>query len=280
MQKKIKSFDGTRICYDISKGDSKSCLVFVHGIGGNLTAWKKERRFFHSRSYSTLAIDLRGHGKSERPKSSLSYNLEYFAKDIRQVIKREKISNFILIGHCFGAIISMIFHKLYPSLARSYIFIDTTYKAPTIVNWVMGGHKFYISLLNNLLGREDLTNKCFSHLDYGAYTNTGDWSIRRLFSDIKSTSIKSWVFTYENLAGFYGNLILKNMKQKVLIIHGDKDSYFNFLNAEKMHHLVKNSKLRIVPDANHVSVLNNPQIIEKEIYNFINQAENKRYARY
>ena len=118
MEKKIKSFDGTQINYDISKKESDSYLVFIHGVGGDLAAWKKERNLFHKKGYSTIAIDLRGHGKSGRPKLLKDYNLKFFARDIQTVLKHEKIKDFSIVGHCFGGMVTMIFHKLYPKKAK------------------------------------------------------------------------------------------------------------------------------------------------------------------
>jgi pimeloyl-ACP methyl ester carboxylesterase len=99
MQKRIESFDGTKIIYDISyEKDKKNFLIFIHGVGSNLEIWKEIRLFFHKLKIPTIAIDLRGHGKSDRPKSLESYNLKNFARDIKEIIKKENISNPILIG--------------------------------------------------------------------------------------------------------------------------------------------------------------------------------------
>ena len=50
MEKIIKSFDDTKINYEISKSnDNDFYLIFIHGAGGDLTAWRKERYFFHKK---------------------------------------------------------------------------------------------------------------------------------------------------------------------------------------------------------------------------------------
>ena len=131
MQKKITSFDGTQINYSLSKNsENDAYLVFLHGLGGDLTAWKKELNFFKSKGISTLAVDLRGHGKSDRPDLLDKYKLEYFARDVKTIIDHEKIKKLIIVGHCFGGVVTIMFHKLFPNLAKSYILVDTTYKAP------------------------------------------------------------------------------------------------------------------------------------------------------
>ena len=62
---KLASFDGTNIYYAYHPGLSP-VLIFLQGIGGNWTVWKKEIDFFQKKNYATLALDFRGHGLSDR----------------------------------------------------------------------------------------------------------------------------------------------------------------------------------------------------------------------
>jgi len=268
MQKQLKSFDNVKINYDISR-NSGNFVVFVHGAGGDLTAWKRERAFLHRKGISTLALDLRGHGKSERPNFQADYSLENFARDIHSIIRKEKISNFVIAGHCFGGMITIMFHKLFPRLAKSYILIDTTYKAPSQLKGIFRNHPLFLHILNHILKNDDLRKKHFSHVNYEKFVGSGDWDFFRIYSDISHTSFKSLLFTYENLAKFNGIKILRSIRKPVLIIEGDKDSIFNVLVAKKIKNLIRKSKLDIVPNANHVIVINNPKQLEVEILGFL-----------
>ncbi len=270
MQKVIKSFDNAIINYDIHRC-SGNFLIFLHGVGGDLTAWKKERSFFHKKKISTIAADLRGHGLSERAASARGYRLESFAKDIHKIIKKEKIHNFVLVGHCFGGVIAMMFHKLYPRLAKAYIFIDTTYKAPKILKGL--NNPFIAHMINAILPGKQ-RKRSYHHAIFSRFAGTGDLNPRRIYSDIMHTSFKSWLFTYGGLADFNGISILEKMKQPVLIIEGAEDTIFNTLVAERIKNLVRKSKLDIIPQENHVIVLNNPEILEQEILHFVISLKN------
>lgn len=270
MQKSIKSFDDVKINYEIHRfSEGKEFLVFLHGMGGDLTAWKKERQFFHKQRISTVAIDLRGHGLSDRPGSIISYNLENFARDVYRVVKKENIRDFVIVGHCFGGVVTINFQKLYPTLAKAYVLVDTTYKTPQRMEKSFKDHPLFIYILNAILGHKKLQEKHFSHVNFDKFIGTGDWNLRRIFSDIMHTSFKSWLFTYENLAHFDGVEILKSINKPVLIIEGEKDTIFDVLSAEKMKNLIKASRLDIIPEANHIIVINNPDVLEKEILNFV-----------
>lgn len=269
MQKKITSFDNTKINYDIHRGAKDIFLIFIHGAGGNLTAWQKEREFFHRKGLSTLALDLRGHGLSDRPQNKENYSLENFAQDIYLVINNEKIKIFTLVGHCFGGVVTTMFHKLYPDKSHSYVLIDTTYKAPKSLTKVFQKHPYLFFILNKIMENENLRKKHFSHLNYKRYLGTNDWNLRRIYADIRHTSFKSWLFTFEAIANFDGTQILRTIKQPVLVIEGEKDSIFNILAAKKIVKLIKRARLDVVPEANHIIVLNNPGELEREILNFI-----------
>lgn len=267
MRKKIKSFDGTKINYDIYGKPGHMWLIFVHGAGGDLTAWKKERSYLHKKGFPTIAIDLRGHGKSQRPEKPQGYKLEYFVNDIEQILKHEKIKNFSIVGHCFGGMIGIMFHKAFPKKAKSYILIDTAYKAPLKLRKLFRSHPLVVRKLNTLLAKNN--KEKFSHANYKKFTNTGDYNPRRIFSDITHTSAKSWIFTYENLIKYNGIKTMKKIKQPVLIIEGEKDTIFDVKNAKKINKLIKNSTLKIIPEENHIIVLNNPKAISEEILKFI-----------
>ncbi len=265
MRKTINSFDGIKISYDIER-HGKYFLVFLHGAGGNLTAWRKERDFFHKKGLSTIAIDLRGHGRSGRPVSAQGYELEKFAKDVDVVLGKERVRHFIIVGHCFGGMVTIMFHKLFPQNAKAYILVDTTYAASGLIK-SLTHHPFLMHIANRLL-KHMPTNKA-SDVDFSKIVGTSDINLGRIYSDILSTSLKSWLFTYEAVSKFRGIHILKSIRKPVLIIHGGKDTIFDIYEAKKINRLVKGSRLEVVPNANHVIVLNNPRTLSRDIYEFV-----------
>jgi pimeloyl-ACP methyl ester carboxylesterase len=85
----ISSFDKTKIWYK------------------NWTSWKKEIQFFNKHNISTITLDLRGHGKSDKPNELTSNTLDCFAKDIHEILIKENITDFIIVGHSMGGMIAL-----------------------------------------------------------------------------------------------------------------------------------------------------------------------------
>jgi len=100
-----------RIFYKKNNFNNKrKTLVFVHGLSGSSSAWEPYEKKFES-NFNVLTFDLRGHGKSFRPKKISGYLIEKFSEDLYKLVKYEKINNFILIGHSFGNLIVLDFLK-------------------------------------------------------------------------------------------------------------------------------------------------------------------------
>lgn len=274
MQRRVRSFDGTVISYDVTSGTSEIWLVFLHGVGGDLTAWNHERAYLRRAGIKSLAIDLRGHGVSDRPPQFDQYELEAFTQDVREVIEREQISKYILVGHCFGGMIASCYQARWPNEAAGYVFIDTTYRAPAALRYVFRDHPYFRGLLNYLLDHETLRTSAFVHVDFDQYVGTSDWNYHRILSDISHTTWRSWLYTYEHLANFDGRAALRSIRKPTLILEGTADLIFPPAIAEKIHQLVPHSRLKLLLNASHILVINQPKDIAESIYVFYEEIRN------
>jgi pimeloyl-ACP methyl ester carboxylesterase len=240
----------------------KKTLVFVHGLSGSSSAWIHYEKKFKEK-FNFLAFDLRGHGKSFRPKTFQEYSIKKFSEDLYNLLKHEKISNFILVGHSFGNLIILEFLKKHQKIVKSVIFISADY-APSKrkISKILTP----LFLINPLI--KFFSKKNGGHIDYSHYIQTGDWNLRRSYADIKNTGIKSYIFATEHAYKFNAEKLLPEIKIPVLIVHGKKDTIFPLCCAENMASKIKNCKIKVIPNADHIIPLNYFKILSKEIEEF------------
>jgi long-chain acyl-CoA synthetase len=95
---------------DISPDRPKRTFVFIHGFGGKATQWVYQLRKF-SRDNRVIALDLRGHGRSDKPRSS--YSMEEIQADLDTALDVLDVEEqFVLAGHSFGgAVVSEYAHR-------------------------------------------------------------------------------------------------------------------------------------------------------------------------
>jgi RTX calcium-binding nonapeptide repeat (4 copies)/alpha/beta hydrolase fold len=70
--------DGAALFYEEAQGDETPVLL-VHGIGCDHTYFAPQFEHFARRGHRVVAVDLRGHGKSDKPEQS--YTMQLFADD-------------------------------------------------------------------------------------------------------------------------------------------------------------------------------------------------------
>jgi pimeloyl-ACP methyl ester carboxylesterase len=75
--------------------------------------------------------------------------------------------------------------------------------------------------------------------------------------------------TFDSFSRYNGSRVIKKIKQPILIIHGEKDTIIPLFAAKKLNAINKHSLLTVLPDANHVLILNNPDEIKKSIHAFL-----------
>lgn len=269
--KSFSSFDNTKIYYEISHSDitHKNTLIFLHGLGGDLSDWDRERKYFSNLGYKTILVDLRGHGFSERKTDIKYYNFDSFVEDIVSLIKHEKLKKPVIIGHCFGGMVTMILAGKHPEIADALVLIDTGYKSPRLSNLV--ANNYPLKELYLLIMKFAPKYYFKGHADNTGFTDSADYDWKRIFSDVSHVSLKSYMMISKNLWNFNIIKTLENIKIPTLVVEGLRDSIFPPNIAKKIHKRIIKSDMLLIKNANHILVTNNPGDVNSAIYNYLSK---------
>lgn len=112
--------DGARIHYK-NYGKGRDALVLVHGWGSNLDHWRDQIPDFSKRN-RVIALDLLGHGESDKPQ--VAYNMDLFANAIDAVMREAKVERAVLVGHSMGVPVARQFYRKYPQKTLGIIIVD------------------------------------------------------------------------------------------------------------------------------------------------------------
>jgi len=102
-------------------------VILVHGLGCDASDWDPVIALLEKQSINSLAVDLRGHGRSATLPNP--YDMDTMAKDIAEVVEHEKLQNLILVGHSMGTRIILSLRDLIPQLVTRMVFVDGSRQA-------------------------------------------------------------------------------------------------------------------------------------------------------
>ena len=119
-QDRFAKLDTIRVHYQ-NYGEGKEAVVFVHGWSCSLKYWKANIPAFVNQS-RVIAIDLPGHGESDKPQ--ITYSMDLFARAIDAVLIDAGVERATLVGHSMGTPVIRQFYRKYPNKARALVIVD------------------------------------------------------------------------------------------------------------------------------------------------------------
>lgn len=93
-------------------------IIFLHFGGGNLMMWRDIVPFFEGR-YHLILFDLKGHGKSDKPKTG--YHIDELAGEVLAVLDQLDVSKTHIVGSSLGAEIGLSLAANYPDRVLSLV---------------------------------------------------------------------------------------------------------------------------------------------------------------
>ena len=104
-------------------------VIFVHSFAGNTTHWAAQ--LVHLRSMRrALALDLRGHGRSDPPADTTGWAVDSLAADIAAAADALGLDRFVLVGHSMGGSAAAAYARRHPERLAGMVLVGTPGTSP------------------------------------------------------------------------------------------------------------------------------------------------------
>src|SRR5262245_13188646 len=117
------SRDGVALCYEEAAGDGPPVLL-VHGWCCDHSHFAPQFDHFAAMGHHVLAVDLRGHGQSDKPHQD--YTMLGFADDLAWLCRELDLVKPLVIGHSMGGIATFELAGRFPDLPSAIVLVDSS----------------------------------------------------------------------------------------------------------------------------------------------------------
>lgn len=240
-------------------------IVLIHALPLSGKMWEKNARIFAEEGFRVILPDLPGFGKT--PASSETLSLENAAKQVRQLLDELEIEKAIIGGLSMGGYVTFNLLRLHPDRFLGAIFCDTTSAAEPPEN--IENRDRLIKMISEI-GSQALIDVMFPNLISEHTKENNQELVSKLKADFLECDPKAATAA---LRGFVKrkdhNYLLPEISVPTLLIFGEHDKITTIETGHKMAKAIPNAKLVVIPDAGHYSNLENPDVFNAGVLEFL-----------
>lgn len=263
--------NGVKIRY-VTEGKGEA-VVLIHGWMGDSSMWGRDwagnTKLKSAKGFQAIAIDCRGHGKSDKPHDANKYGVE-LAADVVRLLDHLKIEKAHLIGYSSGAFIAGNVAATHPDRVLSIIY---------------GGQAPLVKGTGSKTSTGPSETEIFAKAvdegkGLGPYISAVWPSSKPKLSEEQANQIAKFLYTGKDvkayaLAGlsFKGLNVtgeqLKRCKAPVLFIHGSIENEDTIYRVAAVQKLLGHCEVKVVEGADHITTLARPEFgaeIEKFLF--------------
>lgn len=244
---------------------SGSVLLLIHGFPLNLEMWRQqiENLSNHKR---VIAVDLRGHGHS--PPTPGPYSMDLLADDCAAVLDTLGVDGPVVVcGLSMGGYVSFALYKRHPQIISALILAAT--RAGSDSDQARANREKAIADTKQHGPQPVLDNMLKILLAPDTYKLKPEL-VKNLADIISLTSTEGIVSALEGMKDRPDStILLGQINLPTLIIHGAQDQIITLNESESMASGVKNSRLEIIPAAGHLPNLEQPEMFNSIVSEFL-----------
>jgi len=274
----LANVNGVKLYYEVT-GDGLP-LVFCHEFAGTYQSWAPQVKFF-ARCYQVITYNCRGFPPSDVPKSASAYSQDIMVEDLHQLLRHLGVKETYVGGSSMGGAIALSFGIAHPEMAKGLIIVATGSGSSSRKEFeasLMGlvkqlettGWKGYAERYGHDFNRIQLRRK-----------DPRSW--REFCDELSGHSDKGSALVIENVilkrpTIFALEAQLKRLAVPALIMLGDEDERCIEPSLFLKRHL-PSSGLVVFPQSGHATNLEEPELFNRVVLDFLTMAEAGKWAR-
>ncbi|MEI6043920.1 MAG: alpha/beta fold hydrolase [Chloroflexota bacterium] len=243
-------------------------LVLLHGFPLSCAMWGPQLVHF-SRNYRVIAPDLRGFGKTSLQPDQIS-TMELIADDIVALLDHLKLERAVIVGLSMGGYIALALYRKYPERVQALVLCDT--KAEADNEEARAGRYNLIEEVRekgNSVVAEAMLPRLFAPNTYRHQQET----VAQVAGLIERNNPAGIIAASAGLAERPDSSgLLPEIKVPALVIVGKDDAVTPPEGARQMAQQIPDWQFSIIPNAGHLSNLENSNFFNQALESFLRSA--------
>jgi pimeloyl-ACP methyl ester carboxylesterase len=278
-KRRLKSFDGTELCY--YTGGSGPAVVLANGLGGPVASYRHVLAELGS-DYKILSWDYRGLYGSGRPPLAGSLGMDHHIRDMEVLMAAEGIDKAIVVGWSMGVQVGFEFYRRHPDQVAGMVMLCGVAGAP--FSTVPGG-RLAGSLIPPLMHLGKRNARAVEGLSRWA----GKWQglvpllqrvgmvapsldmdvFRDIVRDFTAMDMEVYCETLRLLGTHDASDVPPSVRVPTLLIAGDRDLMTPRMVTERIHAEIDGSRLVVVAGGTHYTPVEFPREVRAELDAFL-----------
>lgn len=261
---KTALLDGIDLAFQ-ENGSGQRALLFIHGHPFDHTMWQPQLEPIAERGWRVIAPDLRGYGSSGLAGDKTT--LEVFARDQLALLDHLGIERAVIAGLSMGGQIVMEICRLAPTRVLGIVLAATFPRAETAL-----GKQQRFATAERLLEEgmaayaTEMLPKMLAARSIQATPHVAEHVLRMMRGTPPAGAAAALRGRAERPDY---TTVLERLDCPALIVVGDEDTFTTRQDAERMHTLLKGSRLLWLPGVGHMPSLEQPQAFNAALADFL-----------
>ena len=238
-------------------------IIFLHAFPLNRSMWAQQEDALCSQ-FRIITIDLRGHGESNAP--LWHYTLEQSADDVCALLDRLSIQQAIFTGLSMGGYILFAFYRKYAARVKGLILADTKAQADTEEG---KNGRFQLAQIAYKKGPSAIADVMIPKLLSHATVQTNLDLVHQVRGMIEGNQISGIAGDLMAMADRPDSVpLLSQITCPTQLIVGELDQATPPSDARLMADHIPQARLAIIPNAAHLSNLEQPETFNQIVGSF------------
>ncbi len=241
-------------------------VIFLHGFPFSHEMWSEQLEMV-SKTDRAIAYDIRGHGRSYVGEAQ--FTIEHHVDDLLGLLDHVKLRTVVIVGLSMGGYIALRALERNPDRFRAAVLCNTKSEPDNNEGKIKrfdtmkavrqhGSEVFAEAFVKNVFAPESFTTK-----------TSAIATIKNIIKQTPSLSIAGTLLALASRTDTTPSLA--EIKMPTLILVGEKDVTTPPAQSQSMHQKIVGSELHIIPDAAHMSNLENPEEFNKHLLSFLSR---------
>ncbi|OYT94137.1 MAG: 3-oxoadipate enol-lactonase, partial [Pseudomonas sp. PGPPP3] len=240
-------------------------LLLVHGLGSSTLDWESQIPVL-SPLYRVIVIDLRGHGRSDKPDEH--YSIAGFAEDVAALIEHLQLGTVHLVGISMGGMIGFQLGVDRPELLRSLTIVNSgpEVKAKSFADCVQIAKRWSLS---RLLSLETIAKGLGKLL----FPKPEQVELRlKIERRWPRNDKRAYLSSLDAIIGWGVRAQISKITCPTLVVSGDRD-YTPVANKQAYVDEMFNARLVVIEDSRHATPMDQPEAFNQQLLHFLTELD-------